>query len=713
MPRIALPLAVAALTLLCFAPAAGAAAPHATPERATLSAGDTRRTIDVKFVEGSDVRLRRGRLVSRSAGRIAALDEVFDHVDGLHVSRLFTSASEDRLAAVGRRARERSGRRQADMNLYFRVQTSGATDTIAVLDALNALDIVDLASPVAKPAPPPVTPSFVAGQGYRSGAAAGGIDADFAHSLAGGKGERVTVVDIEYSWNRSHEDLSKAGPAASALRNGTPCDPFAAQQGATDHGTSVLGELVGDANGFGVTGLVPGAQLRTVNAASVSPNGSCQANIANAIYVAADNTVAGDVILLEQQSYGPRWPGGDTQFGSVPVEWDPGVRTAIQYATALGRIVVEAAGNGSQDLDDPFYGNRFATDSGAIMVGAGNAPGCRSGTDPTVARGRLSFSNHGSTLDLQGWGNCVTTSGYGGLHGSSGGNDAYTAAFGGTSSASPIVAASAAVLSSVAEARGSTLPPATVRATLRATGQPQAFGNAGTIGPLPNLRAAIGALGPRLTEAAHVVSGSNLEGTTVPVQQSWTSSGNAAVSYDVWLRTDRGEYVKQTPTTAAATFDLERNHSYQFAARAVDANGVWSDWAYGTEFSLGEYQEDYSAANPAFGGSWTRATWQPAADAFVSVSGTAGDRATFAFSGSSVAWIATKATNRGQAHVYVDGVFDRTVDLYAATTSPQAVAFTRSWPQSGSHTIEIRVVGTAGRPKVDVDAFVRLQDRPA
>jgi hypothetical protein len=39
-------------------------------------------------------------------------------------------------------------------------------------------------------------------------------------------------------------------------------------------------------------------------------------------------------------------------------------------------------------------------------------------------------------------------------------------------------------------------------------------------------------------------------------------------------------------------FNLERNHSYQFAARAVDANRIWSPWAYGTTFRVDAYQED-------------------------------------------------------------------------------------------------------------------------
>jgi hypothetical protein len=105
----------------------------------------------------------------------------------------------------------------------------------------------------------------------------------------------------------------------------------------------------------------------------------------------------------------------------------------------------------------------------------------------------------------------------------------------------------------------------------------------------------------------------------------------------------------------------------------------------------------------------TRSARAPASDGHVSVSGTAGDSARFTFTGTNVAWIATKATNRRVAAVYVDGAFVRNVDLYAVTTTPRAIAFDRSWPQAGTHTIEVRVLGTARRPKVDVDAFVRLR----
>lgn len=167
---------------------------------------------------------------------------------------------------------------------------------------------------------------------------------------------------------------------------------------------------------------------------------------------------------------------------------------AIVAATSAGIIVVEAAGNGSEDLDQPEYDAAFRDrpDSGAIMVGAGD--GC---PDPYPERGRLGFSTFGARVDLHGWGNCVTTAGYGTLQGSSESDDSYTASFSGTSSASPIVAAAAAVVSSVAIEQGDVdgLSSTEARSLLVSTGTPQDTSPAaltGNIGPLPNLAAALG-----------------------------------------------------------------------------------------------------------------------------------------------------------------------------------------------------------------------------
>jgi len=61
---------------------------------------------------------------------------------------------------------------------------------------------------------------------------------------------------------------------------------------------------------------------------------------------------------------------------------------------------------------------------------------------------------------------------------------------------------------------------------------------------------------------------------------------------------------------------------------------------------------------------------------------------------------------RGAAGVYIDGVSAGTVNTYRSTSAARQVVFSRSWPTSAKRTLEIRVAGTPGHPRVDVDAFV-------
>jgi hypothetical protein len=65
--------------------------------------------------------------------------------------------------------------------------------------------------------------------------------------------------------------------------------------------------------------------------------------------------------------------------------------------------------------------------------------------------------------------------------------------------------------------------------------------------------------------------------------------------------------------------------------------------------------------------------------------------------------------DRGRAVIYVDGVMVDTVDLFASATTNQRIVWARNWDTSGAHTVMIYVVGTAGRPAVDIDAFLTAQ----
>ena len=117
-----------------------------------------------------------------------------------------------------------------------------------------------------------------------------GIDADFAAGVPEVLGDRVKVVDVECSWNLMHEDISKAGVAGARIPNGTPEDTFSN----TNHGTAVLGELVADDNGFGVTGLLPNAGRGMVNAFNQEDGYDLQ----DSILLAHQNLSVGDVMLI-------------------------------------------------------------------------------------------------------------------------------------------------------------------------------------------------------------------------------------------------------------------------------------------------------------------------------------------------------------------------------------------------------------------------------
>jgi subtilisin family serine protease len=325
-------------------------------------------------------------------------------------------------------------------------------------------------------------------QGYLDPAPTG-MDIRYAWTLPGGHGENVRIVDIEFNWNLSHNDLAGAVADPFILVRGT--DPL--PQFNINHGTAVLGELVASPDGIGVTGIAYGAQIGLINPVS---DGSSIPRVADAINLAARRLDAGDVILLEQQSIaGPRFDASNGR-GLLPIEFDPGVFDAIRAAVARGIVVIEPASNGFENLDDPIYKGAFdrtKKDSGAIFVGSAFPPEGIYGPGPD--RVRTEDSNYGGRLDVQGWGRYVTTCGYGDLRREQGENNWYTINFGGTSSAAAMVAGAVAVLQSIVKERGlSPLTPAQVRQLLGATGSPQKGDCSQNIGPRPDLRAAIAAI---------------------------------------------------------------------------------------------------------------------------------------------------------------------------------------------------------------------------
>jgi hypothetical protein len=458
------------------------------------------------------VKLAEGAPGLAAAGSIA--DPAVRAAIGTRTVRPFFAGLERELAVVRARvlaALPPGQRPPADLSLYFEVTTAGAADARALLAALNVLPQVELAYPRELPVPPPgdippLTPSFVVRQGYRD-AAPNGIDAHAIQQLTGAWGEGLTVLDIEWGWWFDHEDLG-------VLRPGSLVGPPVFNNSYNDHGLAVVGEIAADADQYGVTGLTPDIDLLV---ATDYP--STGYSVARAIVTGLPHLRAGDVMLLEAQTSTPR--------GLGPTEWNQADFDAIQNATRLGVITVEAAGNGNANLDDPAFNGLFdltVRDSGALIVGA------TTGAPLT----RASFSTYGSRVDANGWGGSVASTGYGNMFFP--GNDrrqSYTATFGGTSSASPIVTSAVVALLGAARAqlepaRAAAMDYRALRTLLRTQGTPTNPPAQG-ISQRPDLARAFRAAGLerglRLLDPARI-------GQTLRIE---VTPGFAATPSDLWV----------------------------------------------------------------------------------------------------------------------------------------------------------------------------------
>ncbi len=186
----------------------------------------------------------------------------------------------------------------------------------------------------------------------------------------------------------------------------------------------------------------------------------------------------------------------------------------------------------------------------------------------------------------------------------------------------------------------------------------------------------------------------------VPLTLRWKATDNAALK-EVRLTAP----VTRTygPTTYGASHTARSGAATTWKATARDqAGNARSASVTGTPVVL---QETAAARS----GAWSTRS----SSGYLggrSYSSTAGNASlTWTFTGRSAAWVVSRASGSGQAHVYVDGVRAATVDLKSATTRYRDAIWTRTWSTSAKHTVKIVVVGTKGRPTVTTDGLVYLR----
>ncbi len=214
----------------------------------------------------------------------------------------------------------------------------------------------------------------------------------------------------------------------------------------------------------------------------------------------------------------------------------------------------------------------------------------------------------------------------------------------------------------------------------------------------PTVTAPIARVGSALTPTADVR----------PVQVAWTGSdkGTGIARYQLQVSRDGRRYVSVAlPSNKATAIDrrFRAGSTYQFRVRARDRAGNWSGWVYGPTVRASLHQE--TSRSITWSPGWIREAAPGASGGAVRATGAGGSVTVFRFTGRAVAWFARRAPAQGFAQVWVDGVLASTVSLGASTTQPSRPVWRRNWGSSGSHVVRILVLGTAGRERVELDAF--------
>jgi serine protease len=469
--------------------------------------GDIPRRVIVKFHDAVVLPYEDGaeRHVIRLG--IGPWTELAHRFKGIRLDRLITFVSPERIGELVAQATDRDRHYRApNLPSYFVIDSPAGTDPMALATALREWREVETAyvDPLdASPAPPETNPEYLAQkQTYLKPPATaprpapqGAIDAEFAWTQPGGTGAGQKIVDLERGAKLDHVDLVARN--IQKLHGENNVNAFDDRR----HGTQVLGVVAAVDNAIGVIGIAYGVD-EVAYTCQVLVGGAVDR--VNAVIAAIQHFTQpgqqafGRVLLLEVQLNSTIDPLALTDVHGVvwehmPMETAPADFAVIRLATALGIVVVEAAGNGLHDLDlfQEATGGKFVLsrthpgdfkDSGAIMVGGATStyPYIRSVAGPADG------TSFGSRVDCFAWADTVHTCDTIPILG-----DFYSSDFDGTSSAAAIVAGAALLVQGVAQVRlGRRLSPGEIRALLSDPNinTPSANPGVDRIGVMPNLK---------------------------------------------------------------------------------------------------------------------------------------------------------------------------------------------------------------------------------
>ncbi|MEF9907020.1 N-acetylmuramoyl-L-alanine amidase [Streptomyces sp. P9-A2] len=186
----------------------------------------------------------------------------------------------------------------------------------------------------------------------------------------------------------------------------------------------------------------------------------------------------------------------------------------------------------------------------------------------------------------------------------------------------------------------------------------------------------------------------------VPLTLKWKATDGAALK-EVRLTAPTAK--TYGPTITSAQHTAKSATATKWSLKAYDQAGSTATASVtGTPVILQETSATKS-------GKWTTKSSASYLGGKSYTSSTKNASLTWTFTGSSVAWVASRAATSGQAHIYVDGKKLTTVDLKSATAKYRDALWTKTWSTSAKHTVKIVVAGTSGRPAITTDGLVYLK----
>jgi hypothetical protein len=196
----------------------------------------------------------------------------------------------------------------------------------------------------------------------------------------------------------------------------------------------------------------------------------------------------------------------------------------------------------------------------------------------------------------------------------------------------------------------------------------------------------------------------------VPIRVSWGAAADidsGISSYLVERSDDGGSFFGVAIPGTTITQPLLLGHTVRYRITPTDIVGLVGPPTYGPTFRPTLYQ---STSSTTVSGTWGTSTSSRFSGGKTRYATKAGTSATFtATAARSIAIVTTKAATRGSFKVYVDGVYRARISTYSAVTRFRQLVYQFSWSTPGTHKIKIVVAGTAGHPRVDLDAFVVLR----